>query len=69
MAKSEVDENMMSRLSELSQNLIAGPVRDSLTKQISAGGTVNADVQSLTLFHEQQVNRARTQAQTAANKE
>jgi hypothetical protein len=68
MAKSEVDENMMSELAELSQNLIAGPVRESLAKQISASGAVNADVQSLTLFHEQQLIRARSQAETAARK-
>ena len=67
MAKSEVDEHMMSGLAELSQNLIAGPVRESLTKQISAAGAVNADVQSLTLFHEQQLIRARNQAETARN--
>src|SRR2546422_1157718 len=58
-AKSEVDEYMMSKLIELSQNLIDKPIRESLTKQIAGAGAVNADVQSLALFHEQQMNKAR----------
>jgi hypothetical protein len=67
MAKSEADEYMMNRLVELSQNLVDKPIRDSLTKQIAGAGAVNADVQSLTLFHEQQLSKAQAQ-QTAQSK-
>src|SRR5262245_23871750 len=59
MAKSEVDDYMMSRLVDLSQNLIDKPVREALTRQIAGAGAVNADVQSLALFYEQQLNKAR----------
>jgi hypothetical protein len=65
MAKSEVDEIMMSRLVELSQHLIDKPIREQLTKQISGAGAVNADVQSLTLFHEQQLSKGRGATQAA----
>jgi hypothetical protein len=58
MAKSEVDGYVMDRLAALSQELIDGPIKDRLTEQL-AGGSVNADVQSLTLFHEQQLMRGR----------
>jgi hypothetical protein len=61
MAKSEVDEYMMSKLIELSQNLIDKPIRESLTKQIAGAGAVNADVQTLALFHEQQMTKAQAQ--------
>ena len=61
MAKSEVDEYMMTKLIELSQNLIDKPIRESLTKQIAGAGAVNADVQSLVLFHEQQISKAQSQ--------
>jgi hypothetical protein len=64
MAKSEVDEYMMSKLIELSQSLIDKPIRDSLTKQIAGAGAVNADVQSLALFHEQQMSKAQAQNET-----
>jgi hypothetical protein len=67
MAKSEVDEYMMQKLVELSQNLIDKPIRESLTKQIAGAGSVNADVQSLALFHEQQISKAK-ESQTARNK-
>ena len=67
MAKSEVDEYMMSKLVALSQNLIEKPIRESLTKQISGAGAVNADVQSLALFHEQQLSKARAENQAARN--
>ncbi|PYS31177.1 MAG: hypothetical protein DMG11_02320 [Acidobacteria bacterium] len=60
-AKSEVDEYMMSKLIELSQNLIDKPIRESPTKQIAGAGAVNADVQSLALFHEQQMTKAQAQ--------
>jgi hypothetical protein len=69
MAKSEVDEHMMASLAELTRDLISGPVRENLTKQISSGGAANADVQSLTLFHEQQLSRARNQAQQSVRKD
>ena len=59
MAKSEIDDYMMNKLIELSQNLIDKPIREVLTKQIAGAGTVNADVQSLALFYEQQMNKAR----------
>ncbi len=68
MAKSEVDEHVMSRLVELSQNLIDKPIRESLTKQIAGSGAVNADVQSLALFHEQQISKAQAQNEAARNK-
>jgi hypothetical protein len=68
MAKSEVDEHMMAKLVELSQNLIDKPIRDSLTKQIAGAGAVNADVQSLALFHEQQISKAQAENQAARNK-
>lgn len=67
MAKSEVDEYMMQKLVELSQNLIDKPIRESLTKQIAGAGSVNADVQTLALFHEQQISKAK-ESQTARNK-
>ncbi len=68
MAKSEVDEYMMNKLVALSQNLIDTPIRESLTKQISGAGAVNADVQSLALFHEQQLSKAQAENQAARNK-
>ncbi len=49
MAKSEVDDYMMNKLVELSQNLIDKPIKEALTKQIAGAGAVNADVQSLSL--------------------
>ena len=66
MAKSEVDEYLMDRLVKLSQHLIDNPIKEQLTKQLSGQGTVSADIQSLTLFHEQQLTRAR--AQNAKNR-
>ena len=66
MAKSEVDEYLMDRLVKLSQHLIDNPIKEQLTKQLSGQGTVSADVQSLTLFHEQQLTRAR--AENAKNR-
>jgi hypothetical protein len=68
MAKSEVDEHMMKKLVELSNHLIDNPIRETLTKQIAGAGAVNADVQSLTLFHEQQLTKARTQNELARNR-
>lgn len=68
MAKSEVDDYMMNKLVELSQNLIDKPIRESLTKQIAGAGAVNADVQSLTLFHEQQLSKARSENESSRNK-
>lgn len=65
MAKSEVDEYMMAKLVDLSQNLIDKPIRESLTKQIAGAGAVNADVQSLALFHEQQISKAQAANQAA----
>jgi hypothetical protein len=67
MAKSEVDDYMMNKLVELSQNLIDKPIRESLTKQIAGAGSVNADVQSLALFYEQQMNKARADNEAARN--
>ena len=61
MAKSEVDEYLMDSLSTLGQELIEGPIKERLTDQLSGYGAVNADVQSLTLFHEQQLRRARAE--------
>jgi hypothetical protein len=58
----------MAKLVELSQNLIDKPIRDSLTKQIAGAGAVNADVQSLALFHEQQISKAQAENQAARNK-
>ena len=66
MAKSEVDEYLMDRLVKLSQHLIDNPIKEQLTKQLSGQGTVSADIQSLTLFHEQQLTRAR--AENAKNR-
>ena len=65
MAKSEVDEHIMTKLVELSQNLIDKPIRESLTSQIAGAGAVNADVQSLALFHEQQMSKAQTENEAA----
>jgi hypothetical protein len=59
MAKSEVDEHVMAQLAQLSQELIDGPIKDRLARQLSGEASVNADVRSLTLFHEQQLTRAR----------
>jgi len=60
MAKSEIDDYMMNKLVELSQNLIDKPIREALTRQIAGAGTVNADVQNLALFYEQQMTKARS---------
>jgi len=59
MAKSEVDDHMMEKLVALSEHLIENPIKQTLTKQIAGAGAVNADVQSLTLFHEQQLAKGR----------
>jgi hypothetical protein len=67
MAKSEVDEHVMDQLAQLSQELIDGPIRDRLTRQLSDEGSVNRDVRSLTLFHEQQLTRARASNVARAN--
>ncbi len=61
MAKSEVDENVMDRLVKLSQYLIDNPIKEQLTRQLSGQGTVSADIQTLTLFHEQQLTRAKAE--------
>jgi len=68
MAKSEVDEHMMQKLVALSDHLIDNPIRETLTKQIAGAGAVNADVQALNLFHEQQLNKARAQNEVARNR-
>ena len=68
MAKSEIDEYMMNKLVELSQNLIDKPIRDALTRQIAGAGAVNADVQSLSLFYEQQMTKARAENESIRNK-
>ena len=68
MAKSEVDDYMMTRLVELSQNLIDKPIKEALTKQIAGAGSVNADVQSLALFYEQQISKARADNDAIRNK-
>ena len=68
MAKSEVDEYMMNKLVELSQNLIDKPIREALTKQIAGAGSVNADVQSLALFYEQQMSKARAENEAIRSK-
>jgi hypothetical protein len=68
MAKSEVDEHIMTKLIELSQNLIDKPIRESLTNQIAGAGAVNADVQSLALFHEQQITKAQAENEAARRK-
>jgi hypothetical protein len=67
MAKSEVDGHMMTKLVELNNHLIDNPIRETLTSQIAGAGAVNADVQSLTLFHEQQLHKARAQSEAARN--
>ncbi len=67
MAKSEVDEYLMDRLVRLSQELIEGPIQERLARQLSGHGTVSADVQSLTLFHEQQLTRARAENVASRN--
>jgi hypothetical protein len=59
IAKSEVDEHLMDRLVNLSQYLIENPIKEQLTRQLSGQGTVSADIQTLTLFHEQQLTRAK----------
>jgi len=59
MAKSEVDEHLMDRLVKLSQYLVDNPIKEQLTRQLSGQGTVSADIQTLTLFHEQQLTRAK----------
>jgi hypothetical protein len=61
MAKSEVDEYLMDRLVNLSQYLIDNPIKEQLTKQLQGQGSVNADIRSLTLFHEQQLTRAKAE--------
>ena len=61
MAKSEVDEHLMDRLVKLSQYLIDNPIKEQLTRQLSGQGTVSADIQTLTLFHEQQLTRAKAE--------
>ena len=66
MAKSEVDEHMMDRLVQLSQDLIDTAIKDQLTASLAGHGTVSADIQSLTLFHEQQLRRA--QAENRGNR-
>jgi hypothetical protein len=68
MAKSEIDDSMMNKLVELSQNLLDKPIRDALTKQINGAGSVNADVQSLALFHEQQLIKARADNDAVRNR-
>ena len=68
MAKSEVDDYMMNRLVELSQNLIDKPIKEALTKQIAGAGAVNADVQSLSLFYDQQITKARADNDAIRNK-
>jgi hypothetical protein len=68
MAKSEVDDHMMEKLVALSDHLIDNPIRQNLTKQIAGAGAVNADVQSLTLFHEQQLSKARAENEAARNR-
>jgi hypothetical protein len=68
MAKSEIDDYMMNKLVELSQNLIDKPIKEALTKQIAGAGAVNADVQSLALFYEQQTTKARADNDTIRNK-
>jgi hypothetical protein len=68
MAKSEVDDHMMGKLVELSNHLIENPIKQTLTKQIAGAGAVNADVQSLTLFHEQQLSKARSQNEAVKNR-
>ena len=68
MAKSEIDDYMMNKLVELSQNLIDKPIREALTKQIAGAGTVNADVQNLALFYEQQMTKARSDNDAIRNK-
>jgi hypothetical protein len=68
MAKSEIDDYMMNKLVELSQNLIDKPIREALTKQIAGAGTVNADVQNLALFYEQQMSKARSDNDAIRNK-
>ncbi len=66
MAKSEVDGYLMDRLVKLSQHLIDNPIKEQLTKQLSGQGAVSAGIQTLTLFHEQQLTRAR--AENAKNR-
>ena len=68
MAKSEIDDYMMTKLVDLSQNLIDKPIREALAKQISGVGAVNADVQSLALFYEQQMSKARADNDAIRNK-
>jgi hypothetical protein len=68
MAKSEVDDYMMNKLVELSQSLIDKPIREALTKQIAGAGAVNADVQSLSLFYEQQMSKGRADNEAIRNK-
>jgi hypothetical protein len=68
MAKSEVDEHMMVKLVELSDHLIEKPIRENLTKQISGAGAVNADAQALSLFHEQQILKAKEQTTAALSR-
>jgi hypothetical protein len=59
MAKSEVDENIMTRLVALSHDLIDKPIREKLTRELSGKGTVNSDIEALTQFHEQQFLKLR----------
>jgi hypothetical protein len=68
MAKSEVDDYMMTKLVDLSQNLIDKPIKEALTKQIAGAGSVNADVQSLALFNEQKLTKARAENDAIRNK-
>ena len=68
MAKSEIDDYMMNKLVVLSQNLIDKPITEALTKQIAGAGAVNADVQSLSLFYEQQMTKARADNDAIRNR-
>jgi hypothetical protein len=61
-----VNEVVNSR--ELSQNLVDKPIREALTKQIAGAGAVNADVQSLALFYEQQMTKARADSNALRNR-
>ena len=67
MATSEVGEHVMDQLVQMSQALIDGPIRERLTRQLSGETSVNVDVRSLTLFHEQQPTRARASNVARAN--
>jgi hypothetical protein len=68
MAKSEIDDYMMNKLVELSQNLIDKPIREALTRQIAGAGTVTPTSRISRCSNEQQMTKARSDNDAIRNK-